>query len=312
MNQLVVRPDDPTMLLAAAHDWMLRHMDVSDSTIADYAGRLKPFMDYVAANGLTEDTLLSYKRLLASDKSLSVSTKNKKLTVARLLLRELHRRGYISRDISLGVKGFQQTKKHKLSGLNDGDIALLREWVGNNCDRSPKNLRLTCMLLLMGYHGLRQIELCRLEYQDIDFVGSTVLIQGKGRDDKELVHLNPEVTAMLRRYCKAYHIASGRLFFSISNNASNGKPLTTRGLRATVTRLFNQVGVHKNVHSLRHWYITRLVQEFPGDLFLVMSFSRHRSLDQLQVYNDSVVQAKAYPQHDKAFQQTLLLFTGKI
>jgi len=306
MNQSALSQDDPTSLLAAAYDWMLRHMDVSDSTVADYAGRLKPFIEYVAAHGITEDSFLSYKRLLASDKSLSISTKNKKLTVARLLLRELHRRGHLARDITLGVKGFQQTKKHKLSGLDDDDIALLREWVSTNCDRSPKNLRLTCMLLLLAYHGLRQIELCRLDYEDVDFASSTVLILGKGRDDKEMVHLNPEVTTMLRRYCKAYRIANGRLFFSISNNASNGKPLTTRGLRATVTRLFNELGIDKNVHGLRHWYVSRLVQEFPGDLFLVMSFSRHRSLDQLQVYNDSITQAKAYPQHDKAFQQALL------
>jgi site-specific recombinase XerD len=306
MNQLASRSEDPTILLAAAYDWMLRHMDVSEGTIADYSGRLKPFIEYVAAHGLTEDSLLSYKRLLASDKSLSISTKNKKLTVARLLLRELHRRGHLARDITLGIKGFQQTKKHKLSGLDNGDIALLREWVSTNCDHSPKNLRLTCMLLLLAYHGLRQIELCRLDYEDIDFANSTVLIQGKGRDDKEVIHLNPEVTAMLRRYCKAYHIANGRLFFSISNNTSNGKSLTTRGLRASITRLFNQLGIHKNVHGLRHWYVSHLVQEFPGDLFLVMSFSRHRSLDQLQVYNDSITHAKAYPQHDKAFEQTLL------
>lgn len=306
MNQLASRSEDPTISIAAAYEWMLRHMGVSEGTITGYSGRLKPFIEYVAIYGLTEDSLLSYKRLLASDKSLSISTKNEKLTVARLLLRELHRRRHLARDITLGVKGFQQTKKHKLSGLDDGDVALLRGWVSTNCDRSPKNLRLTCMLLLLAYHGLCQIELCPLEYEDIDFASSTVLIQGKGRDDKEVAHLNSEATTMLRQYCRVYHIANSRLFFSISNNSSNGRPLTTRGLRASITRLFNQLGINKNVHGLRHWYVSRLVQEFPGDLFLVMSFSRHRTLDQLQVYNDSITHAKAYPQHDKAFQRTLL------
>lgn len=303
MNQLLVRYNKP---LEVIYDWMLRNMDVSDGTVADYAGRLRPFMDFISINGIDENTLLSYKRLLAADKGLKTSTKNKKLTVARLLLRELHRRGYISRDITLGVKGFQQTKKHKLNGLDDDDMALLRNWVSVNRDGSAKQLRLVCILLLLTYHGLRQIELCRLEYEDIDFAGNTVLIQGKGRDDKELVHLNPEVVLILRRYCDAYRIASGRLFFSISNNDSNGKPLTTRGLRATITKLFKQLGIDKNAHGLRHFYVSKLVQEFPGDLFLVMSFTRHRSLDQLQVYNDSVIQAKAYPRHDKVFDRVLM------
>ncbi|MDB5163956.1 MAG: tyrosine recombinase XerC [Candidatus Saccharibacteria bacterium] len=306
MNEVTVRQAQVIEILIKTHNWMLTHMDVSAETITDYSGRLKPFIEYILANSINESTLLSYKRVLAADKTLKISTKNKKLTVARLLLKEMDRRKALPDGMILDVKGFQQNKKHKLNGLDDDEIALLREWVSLNQYRSPKHIRLTCLLLLLTYHGLRQIEVCRMEYEDIDFAGNTVLIQGKGRDDKESVHLNPTVTAAMRRYCDEYQIKSGKVFFSISNNASHGDPLTTRGLRMTVTKLFNQLGIDKNVHGLRHWYVTRLVKEFPGDLFMIMSFTRHRSLEQLQTYNDTVMQAKNFPKHDHIFEKVLV------
>lgn len=303
---IILKPHEIIEPVSHTLNWLLTHMDVTAETLIDYAGRLGPFTTYLSEHGIHENTLVEYKRTLAADKSIRTSTKNKKLTLARIFLRELYRRGFIPRDITLGVKSFEQSKKHKRSGLDDDDMQLLREWVSLNQNRSAKHLRTTCMLLLLTYHGLREIEVCRLQYEDIDFVGSRIFIQGKGRDDKEPVHLNPDVCEVLEHYCKEFRIGSGYVFFSISNNSSYGKPLTTRGLRSTITKLFNRLGIYKNVHGLRHYYVTKLVEEFPGDLFTVMSFSRHRSLEQLMVYNDAVNQAKDYPRHDMVFQKVLL------
>jgi len=306
MNPVALKPYEVIEPATYTLNWLLTHMDVSVSTIADYSSRLNPFIMYLLENGVNDDTLLIYKRMLAADTTIKVSTKNKKLTVARIFLRELYRRGFIPRDITLGVKGFHQSNKHKQSGLDEDDMQLLREWVSLNQYRTPATIRLTCILLLLTYHGLRQIELCRLQYEDIDFVGGRIFIHGKGRDDKEPIHLNPDVAQALRRYCNTFGVSSGYVFFSISNNHSNGTPLTTRGLRAAVTHLFNKLGIDRNVHGLRHYYVTKLIQDFPGELFMVRSFTRHRSLEQLAVYNDAVMQAKDFPKHDMVFHKVLV------
>ncbi len=305
MNQVSLQPYEVTEPLSQITAWLRSHMDVSNSTLLDYSGRLSPFADYLSVNGINDNSLLEYKRALSADRSIKISTKNKKLTIARLFLRELYRHGVIPRDITVGVKGFEQNSKHKRNGLNDDDILLIRKWISQNQQTTPKSLRLTCLLLLLTYHGLRQIEVCRLEYGDIDFTSSKLLVQGKGRDDKTPIHLNPEVTEALRAYCTAYSVSSGQLFFSISNS-SYGHPLTTRGLRITVTRLFKKLGINKGLHGLRHFYVTKLVEEYPGDLFTVMAFTRHRSLEQLQVYNDAILCAKEYPRHDRIFSQMLI------
>jgi len=306
MNPVALKPYELIEPTTHTLNWLLTHMDVSVSTIADYSSRLNPFIVYLLENGVNDNTFVTYKRMLAADNSIKVSTKNKKLTVARIFLRELYRRGFIVRDITLGVKGFQQSSKHKRSGLDDHDMQLLREWVSLNQYRTPVTIRLTAMLLLLTYHGLRQIELTRLQVEDIDFVGGQMFIQGKGRDDKEPVHLSLPASQALRFYMETYGISSGYVFTSISNNRSRGEPLTTRGLRATVKHLFDKLGIDCNVHGLRHYYVTKLIQEFPGELFMVRNFTRHRSLEQLAVYNDAIMQAKDYPKHDMVFSRVLV------
>lgn len=306
MNPVAIKPYE--MIEPAIHtlNWLMTHMDVSASTISDYTSRLNPFIQYLLENGVNDDTLIIYKRMLAADTTIKVSTKSKKLTVARLFLRALYRRGIIPRDITVGVKGFQQSSKHKQSGLDEDDMQLLREWVSLNQYRTPATIRLTAILLLLTYHGLRQIEVCRLQYEDIDFVGSRLYIHGKGRDDKEPIHLSLPVSQALCTYLETYNISSGYVFRSISNNYSKGAPLTTRGLRATVTHLFNKLGIDRKVHGLRHYYVTKLIEEFPGELFMVRGFTRHRSLEQLAVYNDAILQAKDYPKHDMVFSEVLV------
>ena len=306
MKPVALKPYEIIEPATNTFNWLLTHMDVSAETLIDYSGRLSTFVSFLVTNGIDEDTLVNYKRMLAKDGTIKASTKNKKLTLARMFLRELYRRGYIPRDITLGIKGFQQSTKHKRSGLNDDDMRLLREWVSLNQYRSPATIRLTAILLLLTYHGLRQIELCRLEFEDIDFVGNRIFIHGKGRDDKEPIHLSPDVAQALNTYCKAYQVSSGFVFFSISNNHSKGSPLTTRGLRATVTHLFDKLGIDRTVHGLRHFYVTKLIEEFPGELFTVRNFTRHRSLEQLAIYNDAILQAKDYPKHDMVFSSVLV------
>jgi site-specific recombinase XerD len=112
MNLVALQPYELIEPTTHTLNWLMTHMDVSAETIADYTSRLNPFIKYLMENGVNDDTLVTYKRLLAADTSIKVSTKNKKLTVARIFLRELYRGGFITRDITLGVNGFQQSSKH--------------------------------------------------------------------------------------------------------------------------------------------------------------------------------------------------------
>jgi len=291
-------------VLENAYMKVFRRLDVSPETRRDYESRIAEFYYLTQFHGLHEDSLLEYKRLLETDKSTSVSTKNKRLTVARLFLRELYRMGIISRDITAGVKNFKQSGLHKTTGLNDEDIKKIRLWFHDGQPLTRQRIRLYSLVMLLAYHGLRQIEVCRLRFEDIDFVAGTAMVQGKGQHDKQRVHLHKAVVNILQMYCAEYGISSGSLFFSVSNS-SYGEPLTTRGLRRIVMALFDRLGIDNSVHGFRHYYPTALVKAYRGDLFRVMQFTRHKSLSMLEVYNDEVLHEEQYPFHDRIFAGVL-------
>lgn len=293
----------PEIMFRGYERW-LKGLDVSIETKADYEARCTEFYLFIESRGLHWDSLLQYKQLLASDKRSSASTKNKKLTVARMFLRQLYLSGAIPRDITVGVKSFRQSGLHKTFGLDDKDMKKIRSWMHDGQPVTNKRIRTYAILMLLAYHGMRQVEVTRLEFEDIDFQKGIAMVQGKGRHDKEKVHLHKAVVKMLTIYCSEYGIQSGPLFFSISNS-SYGLPLTTRSLRRIVTEVFDLLEINKSVHGFRHLYVTKLVKAYRGDLFRVMQFTRHKSLTMLQTYNDEILHEAQYPVHDRIFSGML-------
>jgi integrase/recombinase XerC len=279
MNNLLLDTSDYRVHI----DRVIDMLDVRDNTRYEYKQRIKPFIQYVAVEGFQINVLLSYKRSL-DNKEYSVSTKNKYLTCARLFLRECYRLGLVDKDVTTNIKSFRQDKKHKISGLTDGDVSLICEWMRMH----PNSLRENALLCLLLFQGLRQAEICNLKIQDIDFEAKTLFVLGKGRDDKELVHLHPKTTNALRRYCSSTDLNTDYLFVS-SKMPSSSIKLTERGLRHIIKTILSELGIDKTVHGFRHYYTTKLIREMPSNLTVIAQFTRHKSLETLQIYNDSVL-----------------------
>lgn len=274
-------------------------LDVSETTRADYKYRIGLFLDYVAGKGFNRNSFLEFKRDLAERTDLAVATKNKYLATAKIFLKELNRLGKLPADITQNIKTFSQSKKHKRDGLNDEEIKKLTDALKELPETTP-NARLKAILSLLVFQGLRQVEITRLDVKDLDFISKTALIQGKGRDDKEPINLHPEAIKALQGYLKASRIADGALFTSQSNNNKN-KRLTTRAIRDIVKETLNALGIAKTTHGFRHYFTTTLIKTYKGDLLEVAQYTRHKSLEMLQVYNDNIKRQADLPRYYKAF-----------
>jgi len=274
-------------------------LDVSEETRQDYKYRIGLFLTFMEQNGFNHNTFLEFKRALAERTDITVSTKNKYLATAKIFLKEANRQGAIPADITQNVKTFSQNKKHKRDGLNDGEIERLTEAM-RVLPTTPHNTRLKAILSLLVFQGLRQVEVVRLNVKDIDFVSKIAFVQGKGRDDKEPVNLHPETVKALQSYLKTNKIADGAMFTSQSNNSKN-KRLTTRGLRGLVKDTLNNLDIDKTTHGFRHYFTTTLIKTYKGDLLEVAQYTRHKSLEMLQVYNDSIKREADLPRFYQAF-----------
>jgi len=275
-------------------------LDVTESTRADYKARIGMFLTFVSESGFNRNSFLSYKRHLAKKTDFTVSTKNKYLASARVFVKELNRQGVLPADITQNIKGFSQNKKHKKDGLNESEMSLLVENMQGLSD-TPKNNRLKAILGLLALQGLRQVEIIRLDVSDIDLVAKVAFVLGKGRDDKEPVDLHPETARLIKDYLASNKVKSGALFQSQSNNSKN-KRLTTRGLRQMIKRVLTNLGINKSTHGFRHYFTTKMIKSYKGDLLEVAGYTRHKSLEMLQVYFDKVKREADLPRYYSTFE----------
>lgn len=252
---------------------------------------------------ITRDLLLAYKQYLRDDNTLGVSSKNKYLTTARIALREMYRQGIIPVDLSVGVSSFQQNIRHKVNSLTEEEVVKICNYLKEQ-DCSFKNARLRVLVSLLLFQGLRQIEICRLDFNDIDLASGTINVLGKGRNDKEHIHLHKTTIKALRSYSRASHAKYGPAFYSL-NGRNKGQRLTTRGLRQIIQNLFNELGIEKTVHGSRHFFTTELIKHYKSDFTTVARFTRHNSLEMLTVYNDEIASENDTELLSKAFQYEL-------
>ncbi len=279
-------------------------LDVAESTRTEYKWRLGGFVSFLGKEPLTTESYLQYKRYLGSRTDLSVSTKNKYLVAARVLLKELTRRGLLPMDITLNVRFFQQSKKHKQEGLNDQEIGELTAWL-RGLEPTPANARLKAIICLLALQGLRQVEVCRLDVADLDLVARTALVRGKGRDDKEAIDLTPQTVRALKGYLKTARVADGPLFPSWHHNPRYTR-LTPRAVRLFIRQALDNLGIDKTTHGFRHYFTTKLLTAYKGDLLEARQYTRHSGLEMLRVYDDRRKQQADLPRFYRAFQEVQL------
>ena len=303
MNILPISENDCTanVNLKAKSIEILNGLDVSEGTRQDYISRIEAFLNFVQANGFDRNTFLLFKRNLASKNDIAVSTKAKYLAVARVFLKELHRRGYTPVDITQNVKGFNQSQKHKRFGLNDDEVQLLLHNL-NQMDESRESHRLKVIIGLMLFQGLRQIEIVRLSVQDVHMASATANIWGKGQHGKEdVIDLHPEMLKILTAYMDFCKVKDGPLIVSWGNRNQNGK-MATRSIRRIVKNYFAVVGIENFCHGFRHYFVTKLLREFSGDILKTRKFSRHRTTESILAYADDVSRKDDLPAFFHAFQ----------
>lgn len=254
-------------------------LDVSKETRIQYKRAIRPFLDWIEHNNgqLDPTTLIRWKRHLQSRNDLGSGSKNKFLTVARVLLRELHK-WYPQHfpNLATGVKGFQVTRLHKRQPLSDGDLKQIWEYLDVNGDA-----RTRVIVGLLYFQGLRRVELTRLRVEDCHPSTRTLFVHGKGRDDKESVDLHPKMVALLVDYLDGTNLKSGWLLPSPRTKRS----LSSNMIWRIVTHVHQTLGITTNVHGYRKAFTSKLIDS-GLNLLEVRAYTRHKQTSMLQVYYD--------------------------
>jgi site-specific recombinase XerD len=140
-------------------------------------------------------------------------------------------------------------------------------------------LRDAAILELFYSCGLRISELIALDVRDVDFIGDTVKVTGKGAKQRIVPVGGPAVTA-IQRYRVDAAVTSGPLFLS-----KHRRRITQQSVDLLLRKYLKHSSIPFAIspHKLRHSFATHLL-DAGADLRSVQSLLGHASLSTTQIY----------------------------
>ena len=147
--------------------------------------------------------------------------------------------------------------------------------------KSPPWLPLRDVAILELFYscGLRISELLALDVKDVDFIGDTVKVRGKGAKERIVPVGGPAVSA-IQRYRQDAAVTSGALVLS-----KRGTRITQQAVDLLLRKYLKHSGIPFAIspHKLRHSFATHLL-DAGADLRSVQALLGHASLSTTQIY----------------------------
>lgn len=217
------------------------------------------------------------KRSGLTDRSIA-----RKLSALKSLYKYLNRTDQSVRnpfaDISSPLKG------RKLPSVLD--VSTVNNLLDMPQGTSFTTVRDRAILEMIYSTGVRVQELVDLKLSDIDLLGDTLRVLGKGRKER-IVIMGPPALKSLRDYLAARESLlrkRGKRTAAVFLNRSGDK-LTDRSIRRLFKKYGRQIGIGSDCspHTLRHSFATHLLEN-GADLMLIKEILGHASLSTTQKY----------------------------
>ena len=204
--------------------------------------------------------------------NLSKNSKNRKLATLKSFLKWLYKNNYIKEDLRQDIKTLKKDFKlpHFLSV--DEALFLIKE-IEKESQKNSKYLKDLGLVCLLYGAGLRVSEACNLQWKDVNFLESTLLILGKGGKER-LVGIPDFSLSVLKRLKKS------TLDFYVF-----GKDFYSRKAYERLQFWKKKLGFKQKLtpHVLRHSFATHMLSS-GSDLRTLQELLGHKSLVATQKY----------------------------
>jgi tyrosine recombinase XerC len=259
----------------------LRYLEIeknaSTHTIENYKLDLYAFAAFLKGAPVESVDYLTIRRFLAhcKERNLTSRTTARKLSSLRSLFRFLVKDGYLKINPTDAVASPKQEKTLP-KFLTETDVVSLIEAPD---ETKVPGLRDRAMLETLYSTGMRISELVGLREDDIDFIGGTVKVYGKGKKER-LLPIGDRALKAIRNYLEKRGAASRAVFLN-----KNKKALGVRGFRKILDKYVRQASLKEHIspHTLRHSFATHLLNR-GADLRSVQELLGHANLSTTQIY----------------------------
>jgi len=266
--------------------WLELERGLSANTLLAYSKDLAQCAEFLAAEGLTDWSVVQSSHVSAWTSSLSRarfarSSQARKLSALRMLAKHLIRENVRKDDVAELLGGPKLSRKLP-EVLTREELERL---LNAPSTQSPHGLRDRAILELFYSSGLRVSELCGIELQSIDLDEGFVRVYGKGSKERIAPIGNAAIQAV-RNY-----LSGGRPRFVKPRTGSElflsqqGRAISRKMVWVMIKAHAERVGIKKPIkpHLLRHSFATHLL-EGGADLRAIQEMLGHADISTTQIY----------------------------
>jgi len=270
--------------------WLAAEKNASPRTVSAYADSIDAFRKFrpqvawpsLRADDYREWILDMMKRRMARS-SIRLRLSALRSLHAFLLLRRVVAKNVV-REVEMPKAGRQLPQF-----MTTGQVETLIEspLARTKSKQAPEWMpaRDTAIIELFYSTGMRLSELAGLDVGDVDVIGETARVTGKGSKERVCPVGGPALAA-ISRYRQAARVHDGALFINKSRNR-----LSTRSIWAMIKGRLIQAGLPSSLspHKLRHSFATHLLDN-GADLRSVQILLGHASLSTTQIYTHVTIE----------------------
>lgn len=236
--------------------------DATEDTVLVYYHEIRLYIEWCRSMQIEPLTakridLLRYRDALKT-RGMVVGTRAKKLSIVRRFYASALREGLIRTNPGENVRGGKDLTppEEKIKALTLGALRALIQIIPS---AQPIDRRNRVIVALMAIHGLRRIEVHRLQHESVvqDGDSASIAVWGKGNKVRR-VYLRPDVWQILCEWVDTKATLGlplqGALFVAM-DNSSRGKRISRRSLNNIVDKYLGESGLKRvgiSCHALRH------------------------------------------------------------
>ena len=278
--------------------------DATEDTIATYRRDVAAWVNWCYEKGenptfATRAHVEAYREELKA-RGLSVATRSRKLSIIRRFYDAAVKHDLIKVNPAAKVKGGKDLTpaEEKIKALTEGALAAFIANIPNDTLSSKRD----CAIVgLMAIHGLRRIEVTRLDHNSLQRKNDAPCLEVHGKGNKlRTVYLREDTFETLRHYIQAKAdkgiAVEGALFVAHGNNA-RGARLSRRAMNRIVDRYLTATALKAegvSCHALRHTFGTLSVSG-GAELVQVQAAMGHQDPATTALYVKALDRARKNP-----------------
>lgn len=247
---------------------------LSERTLKNYKYNLEMFAERMtkSAAKITTDDIRGYIGYLAESRHLAETSLQTHINTLRAFFGWLHNEEKIKKNPMSKIKSLKLDKKGARQALTVEELERLRD--------ACKTYREKALVEFLVSSGCRLSEVAQLSASDLDLIGRTVQVTGKGDKDR-VVFFSIRARLMIEEYMMQRKGGTG-LFVS---SKAPYEPLKPRAIQRMVRAISLRAGLDKRVHPhlLRHTFAT-LALNGGMDIAVIQRLLGHENIATTQIY----------------------------